>query len=204
MKRLIILGAGGHGRVIADIAEKTGKYTEICFLDDADIKKSGGYDVVGKIIDYKKFKADTSFIVAIGNAALRKKIQTELESENLKIDVLIHPAAVIGDRVDIECGSVVMSGAVINVDAKIGKGVIINTNCTVEHDCVIKDFAHISVGANLAGTVIVGENCMVCAGATVINNINICDNCIIGAGSVVVDNIIEEGTYIGVPARKMQ
>ena len=97
-----------------------------------------------------------------------------------------------------------MAGAVINSGAKIGECVIINTCSSVDHDCVVDDFAHVAVGAHLCGTVNVGESTWICAGATVSNNVNICGNCTIGAGAVVVKDIEEEGTYIGVPARKIR
>ena len=201
MKRLIIIGAGGHGRVIADIAEKLGCYKEIFFLDDANIKESGGYAVMGKIRDYVSFLQNFEFIVAIGNADLRNKIQTELERNGARIATIIHPSAVIGGRTAIGAGTVVMAGAVINCDAVIGKGVIINTSSSVDHDCVIDDFSHISVGARLAGNVKVGTNSIISAGATVINNIEICENVVVGAGAVVVKSIEKSGTYIGVPAK---
>lgn len=201
MKRLIIIGAGGHGRVIADMAEKLGCYKEIFFLDDANIKKSGGYVVLGKTKDYVSLLQNSEFIVAIGNADLRNKIQTELERNSARIATMIHPSAVIGGRTEIGAGTVVMAGVVINCDANIGKGVIINTSSSVDHDCVIGDFSHISVGARLAGNVKVGANSMISAGATVINNIEICENVIVGAGAVVVKSIEKSGTYVGVPAK---
>ena len=201
MNQLIIIGAGGHGRVIADIAEKTGLYQKICFLDDSGIKKSGGYDVIGNISDFSDYLNNSCFFVAIGNADLRQKIQSELEEKNAKIETIIHPSAIIGDRTEIGEGSVVMAGAVINTDVKIGKGVIINTSSSVDHDCIVGDYVHISVGAHVAGTVTIGSKTMISAGATVINNLNICAQCIVGAGATV--DITEKGTYIGVPARKM-
>ena len=204
MKRLVIIGAGGHGRVIADIAEKVEKYNEIIFLDDADIKYSGGYSVVGRIDDYINYISNSEFIVAIGNPELREKFQSELIKQNATIKSFIHPSAVIADRVKIGMGTVIAAGAVIGPDVIIGDGVIINTSSSVDHDCVIKDYSHVSVGAHLAGTVEVGTQCMIGAGTTVINNLNICDGAVVGAGAVVVKDILEKGTYIGVPARKVK
>lgn len=203
MNQLMIIGAGGHGRVVADIAEKLQKYQKICFLDDADMAKSGGYDVTGAISTYHEHLHDACFVVAIGNPLIREKVQLELEKKNAKIETLIHPSAVIGERTKIGKGTVVMAGAVINPDTTIGKGVIINTSSSVDHDCEISDFAHVSVGAHVAGTVFVGAKTMIGAGATVSNNLNICDECVIGSGAVVVRDIVEKGTYVGVPARKL-
>ena len=203
MKKLLIIGASGHGKVIADIATKNG-YTEILFLDDnANVKACGEYKVVGNCKCAWQYK-DSDFIIAIGNATIRKKIQMQLMESGLHIVSLIHPDAVIADNVEIGIGTVVMAGAVINPYVKIGQGCIINTCASVDHDCVIGDFVHVSVGSHIAGTVVVGDNTWIGAGATVSNNVEIASDCMIGAGAVVVKNIEESDTYIGVPARKME
>lgn len=194
MKKLVIIGAGGHGRVVADIARLRG-YEDIVFLDDADVPTASG-----KVADYVRYAGEADFIVAIGNGTVREKIQKMLTEKGCKVVTLIHPNAVVGSNVEIGIGSVVMAGAVINTGARIGEGVILNTCCSVDHDCVIEDYCHISVGAHLAGSVTVGEQSFICAGATVINNITICDGCVIGAGAVVVKNINIKGIYKGVPA----
>lgn len=196
MNRLVIIGAGGYGKVVADIAEKCG-YKEIVFLDDnEDIKVCAGFPVVGKISDYANIDGDK--IVAVGNATAREKIQNSITGAV----TLIHPSAVVSRRVQIGNGTVVMAGAVINSDTKIGRGCIINTGATVDHDCEINDFVHVSVGAHVAGTCKIGFGTWIGAGATVSNNVSICGGCMIGAGTVVVRNIDESGTYVGVPARR--
>ncbi len=204
MKHLIIIGAGGHGKVVADIAFKNGQYERISFLDDCSTGKVVGCDVIGKLADYKKYIFEADFIVAVGDANKRQKVQTELMLNNAKVISLVHPSAVIAFGVKIGAGSVVAAAAVIGPDTKIGDGVIINTSCSVDHDCTIGDFSHISVGAHLAGTVDIGCQTMVGAGTVVKNGISICDDCMIGAGAVVVKDILEKGIYVGVPARKIK
>lgn len=195
MNKLIIIGASGHGKVIADIALKNG-YKDIVFLDDDEqIDSCAGFRVVGKTSDAIDMEGDK--VVAIGNAVIRKRISTQINTVTL-----IHPDAVISRRVEIGEGSVIMAGAVINSDAQIGKGCIINTGSSVDHDCIIGDFVHVSVGAHVAGTCHIGEKTWIGAGATISNNVNICSNCMIGAGAVVVKDINEPGTYIGVPAER--
>ena len=197
MKKLIIIGASGHGKVVADIAVKNG-YEEIVFLDDnSEITECAGFPVVGKCNKAKDITGDK--FVAIGNATIREKFQ-----KSLKTVTLIHPNAVISRRVIIGDGTVVMAGAVINSDVVIGKGCIINTGSSVDHDCIIRDFAHISVGAHIAGTCQIGARTWIGAGGIVSNNISICDDCLIGAGAVVVRNLEKAGTYIGVPAKKLR
>ena len=196
MKKLIIIGASGHGKVIADIAVRNG-YEDIVFLDDDEsVKECAGFPVIGKTCEALKMDGDK--IVAIGNPKIRERIQEELSG----VITLIHPDAVISRRVEIGEGSVVMAGAVINTDAVIGKGCIINTGASMDHDCKIADCVHVSVGAHLSGTVEIGRRTWIGAGATVSNNVNICGDCMIGAGAVVIKDIDKPGTYVGVPAKE--
>ena len=139
MKRLAIIGAGGHGKVLADIAMKSG-YTDIVFLDDNDnIRECGGYPVIGKCVEAEKIDAD--LFIGIGNAIIRKRIFELFRHRN--IVTLIHPNAVIAPDVIIGAGTAVMAGAVINPGAVIGMGCIINTCSSVDHDCNVGDFVHI-------------------------------------------------------------
>lgn len=199
MKKLAIIGASGHGKVVADIAVKNG-YTEIVFLDDNEnVLECGHYPVVGKSADAMDLDAD--IIIGIGNAGIRKRIQ-EAVDEN-KLVTLIHPDAVVAEDVVIGKGTVVMAGAVINPGTHLGKGCIINTCSSVDHDGVVGDYVHIAVGSHLCGTVTVGAGTWIGAGATVSNNVSICSDCMIGAGAVIVNDIKKSGTYVGVPARRI-
>jgi len=201
--KLLIIGASGHGRVVADIAMKMNKWQQIAFLDDDEnIKSSMGIEVIGKSADAFTYITDADIFVAIGNNSTREKIQERLEGEGASIPVLVHPNAAIGVEVELGTGTVVMAGVVINSCTKIGKGCIINTGATIDHDNVIEDYVHISPGAHLAGTVEVGKGTWIGIGSIVSNNINITSGCIVGAGAVVVKDITEAGTYVGVPARR--
>ena len=200
MKKIVIIGASGHGKVAADIALKCG-YTDIVFLDDnISIKNCGRHSVVGSNDRVEDINGDV--IVAIGNSAARRRIQESIEEERLA--VLIHPDAVVAEDVTIGSGTVVMAGTVINPGSMIGRGCIINTCASVDHDCKLGDYVHVAVGAHLAGGVEVGDETWIGAGATVSNNIEICGRCMIGAGAVVVKDIEEAATYLGVPARQKQ
>ena len=200
MNNLIIIGASGHGKVIADIAKKNG-YTEIAFLDDNDhVQLCGDYNVIGRCNTASQHK-NADFIVAIGNSEIRSKIHTQLTENNLRIVSLIHPNATVAESVNIGTGTVIMAGAVINPDVTIGEGCIINTCSSIDHDCINDNYVHISVGSHLCGTVSIGNKTWIGAGATVSNNISICSNCMIGAGAVVVKSIDQAGTYVGTPAK---
>lgn len=201
-KSVVIIGASGHGKVIADIVLKSGDKV-IGFLDDR-IEKGKlivGFEVLGKISDYKNY-SDCEFVIAIGNPYIREKIADAL---NVKWYTAIHPTAVISSLdVEIGEGTVVMANAVINSSAKIGRHCIINTGAIVEHDNILSDYVHLSPNVALAGMVSVGKSTHIGTGACSKQVVNIASNCIIGAGSVIVRDINESGTYIGVPARKIK
>ena len=200
MRRLVIIGASGHGKVIADIAKKLG-YSEIVFLDDDEsVHECSGYPVLGRSSEVGTIEADV--IVGIGNAGVRERIQKSISNE--KLTTLIHPDAVIAEDVVVGKGTVIMAGAVVNPGARIGKGCIVNTCSSVDHDCNVGNYVHIAVGSHLCGTVTVGNSTWVGAGAIVSNNVGICSDCMIGAGAVIVKNIDLAGTYIGNPARKIK
>ena len=204
-KKLIILGASGHGGVLLDLALLC-EYEVLGFLDDnPKTWENGGYPVLGsieKVKEYYEIYGDSlEFIIGIGANEVRKRIDKE---QALPWATLIHPTAVVGRQVVLGEGTVVMANAVINPCASIGRHCIVNTASVIEHDDVIADYVHISVGAKLGGTVSVGEQTWVGIGAVVNNNISVYNRCIIGAGAVVVKDIKESGTYVGVPARKIK
>jgi sugar O-acyltransferase (sialic acid O-acetyltransferase NeuD family) len=202
--KLLIIGANGHGKVVADIAMKMNKWKSISFLDDDEnIKYSMGIEVIGKSTDAYKYIKDYDIFVAIGNNATREKIQEKLEAEGANIPTLIHPNAVIGERVRFGAGTIVMAGTVINCCTEVGKGCIINTGSTIDHDNFIQDYVHLSPGVHTAGKVKIGKGTWIGIGSVVSNNLNITSGCKVGAGAVVVKDITEAGTYIGVPARRV-
>lgn len=198
--RLVIIGAGGHGKVIADNALKNG-YTDICFLDDYATGVCMDFPIVGtsaKIADFHDGKTD--FVIAVGSNEIRKQIA---ETYAVNWITLVHPSAQIAACVSIGKGTVVMAGVVINSCAVIGEHCIINSSAVVEHDNAIGNYVHISPNAALGGTVRVEDLTHVGIGAVVRNNIRICGRSTIGAGAVVIKNIERPGTYIGVPAKEM-
>ena len=202
-KNVIIIGAGGHGRVIADAIRLNGD-TVLGFLDDDTslMPEVCGIPVLGTVADYEKY-LDAWFVAGTGNARIRKKLTTLLKG--VKWHTVIHPTAVVSNmETEIGEGTVVLANSVINPCAKIGKHAIINTGAVADHEAQIGDFCHLAVGAKLAGAVALGEGTWIGIGACVSNNITICGDCMVGAGAVVVRDIDEPGTYVGVPARKIK
>lgn len=204
-KTLYILGAGGHGKVVADAAIKMNQWKTVYFLDDQKVGQRIlnilVKDSISKATKYKSNYAE--FIVAIGDNSSRKRIQRHLELSNCQIATIIHPFSSIGTDVQIGRGTVIFAGVVINPSAVIGVGCILNTSCSVDHDSNLGDFVHLSPGGRISGAVTVAGESWIGTNSTLINNINIAGKCIIGAGGVVIKSINESGTYVGIPVRKI-
>jgi len=202
MKRLAVLGASGHGKVIAEIAELLG--WNVTFFDDAfpEISKLEVWQVKGTTADLLALLSGfDGCIVAIGNNEIRLDKTLMLEAKQANLVALIHPSAVVSQYSQIGDGAVVMAGAVINPFASIGLASIINTGATVDHDCVLGDGVHISPGANVAGTVSIGNESWVGIGAIIKQGLLIGEKVTVGAGAVVVSNLPSNVVAIGVPAK---
>lgn len=175
-RSLLILGAGGHGKVVLDVAESMQCYETIHFLDDG--KEVGeevlGHQVIGKISECHLHSRNyTDAIVALGNNEIRLKLTKKLEDLGYYIPILIHSASVVSQYTNIKEGTVIMPQAVVNADAKIGKACIINTGAIIEHDCIVGDGAHIAYRAVLGGGAKVGCKVLVDMGSIVGRNIEI-------------------------------
>ena len=201
MRRLAVIGAGGHGAVIADIAEQLGWRVE--FYDDGypQIKSLRTWNVLGTSEHLKclVYGYDSVF-VAIGNNAVRASLMSEFEAQGCQFTSLIHPQAIVSPYAEIGVGSVVMPGVVVNAYALVGKGCILNTSAVIEHDCELLDYVHISPKAALAGGVRVGCCSWIGMGATIIQNVEIEQNVVVGAGALVINNIANSLVVGGVPA----
>ena len=198
-----MLGASGHGKVVADLAELAG-WEEVLFFDDAwpQIAKNGAWSVVGDsqaLLD--QLDRFTGVVVAIGNNKIRADKLSWLSENAAQIVSLIHPSALISRYAKFGLGCVVMAGVVVNADVSIADGVILNTSCSIDHDCVIADCAHISPGAQLAGGVHVGAQSWVGVGASVKQLVSIGQQVIVGAGAAVVTDLPDQITAVGVPAK---
>lgn len=206
MNRLAILGASGHGKVVADTAELCG-WGVIEFFDDAwpSISKNGIWPVVGTSNDLaERFLEFDGVLVAIGSNKTRQQKLSELKSIGAPIPVLVHPSATVSRHATLACGVVVFASAVVNAYASIGEGAILNTGCSVDHDCVIADAVHLSPGVRLAGAVRVGEQSWIGIGACVRQLVHIGSRVTIGAGAAVIANVADDLTMVGVPAQPLR
>lgn len=201
--RCAILGASGHGKVIADMAELNG-YNEVHFFDDRWPKLSqvAHWQVLGDA-EHLLHIANTYdlVVVAIGHNSTRLYNLRQLQRAGGCFNPLIHPSAVVSRYAEIGVGTVVMANAVINAFAILGEGCIVNTTACVEHDCVLADGVHISPGAKLAGAVMIGQQSWVGIGAQVKQLVSIGHNAVVGAGAAVINNVLAHQTVVGIPAK---
>ncbi|MFZ3183191.1 MAG: acetyltransferase, partial [Pseudomonas sp.] len=190
MKKLAILGASGHGKVVADTAECCGWYS-IEFFDDAwPVRQDNGvWSIVGDTSSLLVRLAEyAGVIVAIGDNHIRQLKLAELQAAGAQLITLLHPAATVSRYAGIGVGSVVFAGVVVNADASVGLGAILNTGCSIDHDCVLGDAVHVSPGARLAGGVRVGDLSWIGIGASVRQRLLIGSRVVVGAGAAVVCN----------------
>lgn len=204
--KLAILGASGHGKVVADTAECCGWQT-VEFFDDAwpGLQKNGVWPVVGDTAALMRRLADfDGVLVAIGSNRIRHTKLLELRAAGACLVTLVHPAATVSRYAVIGEGAVVFAGVVVNAEARINLGGILNTGCSIDHDCLLGDAVHISPGARLAGGVQVGDLSWIGIGASVRQLVRIGERVMVGAGSAVVSDIPNDVTVAGVPAKRMR
>ena len=205
MRRLAILGASGHGTVVADAALAAG-WHDVIFFDDSwpSISSVGPWPVVGGAAELlREVSHFEAAVVAIGANVTRLDLQRALIRDGVVMTSVIHPAAVVSSSVDIGSGTVVCAGAVVNPFARVGYCCIVNTCASVDHDCDLADGVHVSPGAHLGGGVRVGEASWIGIGATVSHGIVVGPGVTVGAGTVVVRDVAGGSTVVGVPARSV-
>lgn len=197
---ILIIGAGGHSKVIIDIIRELGNYNIIGIYDDNKTGYFSGIKIIGKIAEINNKKSEY-FIIGIGNDKIRKKIAEEYNQ--LKWATLIHPKTIIAKTAIIKEGTVICAGAIIQTEVEVGKHCIINTNCNIDHESIIGDYCSICPSSTICGQVKVGESSFVGANSTIIQSIEIGKECIIGAGSVVIRNIPNNSKAVGNPAKNI-
>jgi len=191
-QRIVIVGAGSQGMIVADILERAGT-PAIGFVDDTP-----GKNVLGSIDDLRTIAHD-AIIIAIGDNRLRRALAEKLSGERLA--TAIHPFTSIAASARIGEGSMISAGAIVSPRAVIGRSVILNTNASVDHDSIIGDFAHASAGSTIGGKVRIGEETLIALGASVASGMTVGARSVIGAGAAVVRDIPDDVTAFGVPAR---
>jgi len=199
---LLIWGASGHGKVVADVAERCG-YTIAAFVDDDPAKiggRFGGLPVVAPA-DLPQVWPEAGMAMGIGHNGQRAAAFARARASGRRLPALVHPSAVVARTARVGEATVVCAAAVINPDAVVGIAAIINSGAVVEHDCVVGDFAHVSPGAVLGGAATAGHRAHVGAGAVVLPLRRAGDDAVLGAGAVVTRDVPGGATVVGVPAR---
>lgn len=203
--RLVIIGGGGHGRVVTEAAFLSGR-TDLVVIDP---HAAGNWPLaiatcVASDEEAAIDRPDTGFVVAIGNNDRREALFGAYSGRGVEPVTVIHPAASVSPSATIGQGAMIMAGAIVGPLARIGRGVILNHGAIAEHDTVVEDFAHLAPGAVLAGGAKAGKRCFIGANSCVRHGAEISDDVILGHGAVATRSIAEAGTYVGNPARPIQ
>jgi sugar O-acyltransferase (sialic acid O-acetyltransferase NeuD family) len=210
MQEFVVIGGGGHARVVISILRKL---KECRILGYTDLRNNGtllGIPYLGsddELAALARKPARLNAVLAVGQIGLgevRCDLWMRLRSYALSFPLIVSPNSIINEEVSGGESAVVMDGAVINSGAAIGRGAIVNTNSTIEHDTVLGDWVHVAPGATVCGDVKIGSFSMIGAGATVIEGRTIVERCVIGAGATVVRDLTEPGVYAGTPARRIR
>lgn len=203
MIKIVIMGDGGHSKVVTDLVLASPNISLIAKLDDRHNKVFEEQGVIRGPVSYLKkiLDPEIKLVFGIGSNQVRQDLAAKLGIPVASFISLVHPSAVISPSASVGKGTVIMPGVVVNADASIGDHVILNTGCVVEHDCVVGDYAHISPSATLTGGVKIGEGAHVGAGASVIPLKAVGEWAAVGAGATVITDIPNRATAVGVPAR---
>jgi sugar O-acyltransferase (sialic acid O-acetyltransferase NeuD family) len=204
-EKIIVIGGGGHAKVIISILKKLGKYEIIGFTDIEVKKPILGISFLGSdeaLSGYcnKGIKQAVIGLGQIKSSEFRKKAVKKISDIGFEFPAIISPDSIINEDVCIGQGTVIMDRVTINSGTRVGSFSIINTNASIDHDCVIGNYTHIAPGAILSGEVKIGNDVLIGTGTSIIQSIEIPDSCIISAGSSVQKTIFEQGIYRGVPA----
>lgn len=204
MSTLLILGAGGHAKVVAEAALASGQATALAFLADGRTGTELGWPVLGPLhwADHSEIREQWPVaVVAIGLTIARLSWLDRLHQLGYQLPPVLHPSAVISPSASVGAGSVIFSQSVLQAECRIGRGVILNTACSIDHDVRLADGVHIAPGAHLAGNVSVGYRSWIGIGAAVIQKVRIGDDVTVGAGAAVIRDLPDGVTAVGVPAR---
>lgn len=204
---IVVIGNGGHSKVVQDVIKATSKYEILAILDDnfSNVVYEnnccyGPISFVSKLLE----ENDAFFVVAIGANDVRKQIVTQTQIPYEYFVNVIHPSAIISPKVNLGKGIVVMPNAVVNADTVIGDHVIVNSGAIVEHDNILEDYVHISPNATLTGNVTVGQGSQIGAGATLIPGISVGKWSVVGAGATVIRDLPSNCKAVGSPARVIE
>lgn len=207
MKKLLVIGAGGHSKVVIDIIRQNMEFDIVGLIDKDRNYTYLNYSVIGDDEDLFKIKAELNIgyaFVALGSNAVRKKVTEHAIKLGFCLINVISKYAVVSETAELGMGNVIMPGAILNAQVKLGNHCIVNTNASVDHDCIVGDYVHIAPGCAISGNTQIGNQCFLGTGTKVIDNIKVAEQVVSGAGSVIVRDIPVSCKVVGVPARVVQ
>lgn len=207
MNNLLILGAGGHGKVLADTAQATGNWSEICFADDLfpELTTVNELPVICELAGVVKLRERfQELAIAIGDNQRRLDVYNEFADQGFDFPVLVHPSAYVSPAAILGDGCVVFANAVVQASAELDVACIVNTAATVDHDNKLGKAVHLSPGTHLGGDVRIGSCSFLGTGVSVIRGVSIGDHVIAGAGAAIVNDIPAHSRVAGVPAKPME
>ncbi len=206
MSRFIVVGGGGHAKVVIGLLHKTGAEV-LGYTDRADRGALLGAKYLGDDSDLPQRDDMSALAMGVGKvdgSPARRELRRMLAATGIEFPVIVSPYATVNEGAELGPGTVVCDGAVVSVSARVGELCILNTNSTVEHDCRLGANVHVAPGATLSGDVTVGDDSFLGAGCTVVQGVTICPGTVVGAGSTVLADIGTRGVYVGSPARRVR
>jgi sugar O-acyltransferase (sialic acid O-acetyltransferase NeuD family) len=200
--KIVLYGAGGHGKVVADAVQRQEEYELVGFLDDHRAEQVLGLPVLGGIQEAGGIRRSgvAHAISAVGDPKAREATDERLLKAGFSLGVAVHPSAQIGAGALMGEGCVVLAGAVVGPDTRLGRSCIVNSGASVDHDCTVGDYVHVAPGATVAGEVVFGARALVGLGAVILPGRRIGEGARVGAGAVVIADVPPGATVVGVPA----
>ena len=209
MAKIVVIGGGGHAKVLISLLKKLG-WEILGYTDEQDRGFILGIPYLGDdrvLPGVLRTHQRCSAVIGLGKtdtSTARGRLQREIRALGFDSPVVVSPRAVVNEDVELDAGTAVFDGAVVNSGTVAGGHCVLNTNSTVEHDCRLGENVHVAPGATVSGSVTIGDDCMIGAGATLVQNVTVCSGCLIGAGSTIVADIDIPGVYVGNPARRIR
>jgi sugar O-acyltransferase (sialic acid O-acetyltransferase NeuD family) len=205
--RVLVVGGGGHGRVVADVVQEAGLATELAFVDDRypTLDRSGPWPVIGTMAELSVLcDRYDAFALGIGAWQARSHVWQTLDRLGVNVLTAVHPHATVSRQARLGAGTIVCAGAAVVIGAELGRGCIVNTGATVDHDCRLADWVHVCPGAHLCGDVHVGQGSWIGAGSVVRQGIRIGEGVTLGVGAACIRDLPAGVIAVGVPARAMR
>lgn len=203
--RLMVIGGGGHGRVVAEAAQLSGRFDRVAVIDEKAVQNwcLPSIDCFASEQELGARPGAWSFVIAIGHAPTRRRLFASYSQAGFSAARVLHPSALVSPSAEVEEGAVILAGAVVATFARIGQAAIVNHNAVVEHDCQVAAFAHIGPGSVIAGGSTIGEDSFLGACASIRHGVAVAAGITIGNGAAVDRSLDEPGSYVGVPAQRL-